>query len=178
MATIIEPLHLQRVQYDRCMPLRGWVSALLITGTVAACGDSSSGTPGLSVMADDEHLVAVAYHEFSLAQRACVKKAQSGEITKEADLKECLDSGFSASGLARRIEALRLQFVTIGQAGSDACKTKANALAGLVQTEKAALLKLHQDLVNGDVNAYNSDLERAEATAGSEGVQALLKACR
>jgi hypothetical protein len=33
---------LQRLQCDSGMPHRGWVSALLITGTVAACGDSSS----------------------------------------------------------------------------------------------------------------------------------------
>lgn len=166
------------MQYDRGMPHWGWVSALLITGTVAACGESSSsGESGLSVMADDNHLVAVAYRQFSHAQKVCADKVQSGEIQKVADAKECLDTGFSASGLEQRIEALRLQAVAIGQAGSDACKKEADIYAGRVQTEKSALLALHQDLVNNDANAYRSDLRHAEATAASENVKALFNAC-
>jgi hypothetical protein len=170
---------LQRVLYDSGMPHWGWVSALLITGTVAACGDSSSsGVSELSVMADDNHLVAVAYRQFSQAQKVCVDKVKSGEIQKDADAKECLDAGFSASGLEQRIEALRLHVVAIGQAGSDACKKEADIYAGRVLTEKSALLALHHDLVNDDINAYNSDLHRAGATAGRENVKALFSACR
>jgi len=131
-------------------------------------------------MADDSHLVAVAYRQLSHAQKGCVDKAKSGEITKEADMRDCLDAGFSTSRLAQRIEALRRQVITIGQAGSDACKKQADPMARLVQTEKGALLNLHQDLVDDDVDAYNSDLERADATAGSEkgALPALLKACQ
>jgi hypothetical protein len=153
-------------------------SALLITGTVAACGDSSSsGASGLSVVADDSHLVAVAYRQFSHAQTVCVDKVKSGEIQNDADATACLDAGFSASGLEKRLEALRLQVVAIGQAGSDACKKEAEILAGQVLTEKSALLALHQDLVNNDPNAYDSDLAHAGATAESEDAEALFKAC-
>jgi hypothetical protein len=105
------------------------------------------------------------------------RPAKSGEIQSDADVRECLDAGFSASGLEQRIAALRLQVVAIGQAGSDACKKEADVLAGRVQTEKSALLALHQDLVNDDVKAYNRDLRHAEATAGSEQIEALLNAC-
>jgi hypothetical protein len=146
---------------------------------MAACGDSSSGASGLSVMADDSHLVAVGYRELSRAQRACVAAVQAGEIQKSADAARCLDDGFTASKLEQRIEVLRQQVLAVGQAGSDACKKEADALADLVQTEKSALLELHDDLLNEDAAAYTNDLDRAEATAGKENARldALLKAC-
>ncbi len=54
---------------------------------------------------------------------------------------------------------------------------EAEILAGQVLTEKSALLALHQDLVNNDPNAYDSDLAHAGATAESEDAEALFKAC-
>ena len=86
------------------MSCRLWVSAVLITGTMAACGDSSSGASGLSVMADDSHLVAVGYRELARAQKECIAAVQAGEIQNDADAARCLDDGFTASKLEERIK--------------------------------------------------------------------------
>jgi hypothetical protein len=159
---------------------RGWVSALLITGTVAACGDSSSGVSGLSVMADNNHLVAVAYREFGQAEAACIDKVKSGEIQAEADAISCLDTGLSASGLVQRVKTLRQQVVTIGQNGSDVCQKAAKTYAGRIQAEESALGELHHDLVNDDFDAFNRDFADAGEAAKSEEAtgEAIVDACR
>jgi hypothetical protein len=128
--------------------------------------------PEISAMADEDHRVAVAYRNFVRAQTPCTKKTKT-----EADIRGCIDAN---SPLRDRIEALQQQVVTIGEAGSEACKKSADAYALSLQTVQWALLTLQHNLARNNSAGYRIYLttvgERYVSSAADRG--AMIDACR